>query len=63
MWTIQVNARNNRMLLEVHGGQEEDAYKTAYELLVQKGFMNWVNQEMPAVVASEKNGMPQDIRW
>jgi hypothetical protein len=51
------------MLLEVHGGQEEDAYKTAYELLVQKGFMNWVNQEMPAVVASEKNGMPQDIRW
>jgi hypothetical protein len=54
MWIIQVNTvQNNRVLLEVHGGQEEDAYKTAYNLLVQKGFMNWVDPEKPAVVASE----------
>lgn len=60
---VKAAIENNRVLLEVHGDLGEDMYYAAYELLVQKGYLDRVDPEKLVVVVTEKNGMPQDISW
>jgi L,D-transpeptidase ErfK/SrfK len=60
---VKVAILNYRVMVEVHGGLEDDLYPVAYDLLVQKGLINWVDPEKLAVAASEKRGIPEDISW
>ena len=60
---VKATIENNRVLLEVHGGVGNDLYNAAYELLVQKGYLDMVDPVKLVFVTSAKSGMPMDISW
>jgi len=53
----------DRLLVELHGDQGENMYKQAYEELLRKGFLDRADPEKLASVASENNGIPEDVSW
>jgi len=54
---------DGRVMIELHGGPEGDGYRTAYDFLVRKGLITWVDPEKLALAVAHQSGMPIDVSW
>ena len=54
---------DGRVMIELHGGPEEDRYRTAYDFLVRKGLITRVDPEKLALAVAKQSGMPVDVSW
>lgn len=52
-----------RVIIEVHGGPDDDLLETAFGLVYGKGLADRVDLQKLATVAGEKTGIPTDVSW